>query len=220
MICAHPPITDCPVASQLAVLSNARLHHAVTSRSEVIDLAGDDTAALVLRAKTGDRAAFAALAQTHLRAAHSVALAILGRPSDAEDIAQDSFLRAFERLGTCREPERFAGWLLQIVRNQARNALASRKLRDVSEHESAQEPLVEHSLPDSSVHRMQLLRALDSLTVTRREVVLLHELDGWTHAEIAETLQISELMSRQHLFLARRELREQLDAKITEVEHG
>ena len=93
-------------------------------------LAKNVTATLVIRALRGDPDSFKKLVQAHLRAAYSVALAILGRPADAEDIAQDSFLIAFERLDTCREPERFAGWLLQIVRNQARNALVSRRLRD------------------------------------------------------------------------------------------
>ena len=75
-------------------------------------------------------------------------------------------------------------------------------------------------MPDSSTYRDQLLRALGKLTAVRREVVLLHDLEGWTHPEIAGALQISELMSRQHLFLARRELREQLGGGIFEVEHA
>jgi RNA polymerase sigma-70 factor (ECF subfamily) len=183
-------------------------------------LIGSDTALLVIRAQKGDRSAFATLTRTYLRAAYSVALSILGRPSDAEDIAQDALLLAFERLDSCREPERFAGWLLQIVRNQARNALTSRRLRDVPAEATSEEPSSELPLPDSSTYRSQLLGALSKLSSIRREVVLLHDLEGWTHAEIASVLQLSELMSRQHLFLARRELREQLDGKILEVEHA
>ena len=69
----------------------------------------------------------------HLRAAYAVALAVLQRPADAEDIAQDAFLVAIERLDECREPARFSGWLVQIVRNRALHALDKRKLRDASD---------------------------------------------------------------------------------------
>jgi RNA polymerase sigma-70 factor (ECF subfamily) len=183
-------------------------------------LAKNVTATLVIRARRGDQDAFTRLVQAHLRAGYSVALAILGRPADAEDIAQDSFLIAFERLDTCREPERFASWLLQIVRNQARNALASRRLRDVPAQESSEELSSTLPMPDSSTFRSQLLAALDVLSPVRREVLLLHDLEGWTHPEIADALELSELMSRQHLFLARRELRERLDYKVSEADHA
>lgn len=170
------------------------------------------TAELVLRARNGDRSAFTALVRAHLRAAYAVALSVLARPADAEDVAQDAFLIAFERLDTCREPDHFSGWFLQIVRNQARNWLAKRRLRDVPDRESAAEQSAEAMLPDT-VLRQRLLDELAQLSTAQREVVLLHDLDGWTHPEIAAALGFSEVMSRQHLFMARRELRAQLGAQ-------
>ncbi len=219
-IATRTAAADCPTNSVEHFVSNTSQPSVVRFRSKVVELIGSDTASLVIRAQRGDRDSFATLTRTYLRAAYSVALSILGRPSDAEDIAQDALLLAFERLDSCREPDRFAGWLLQIVRNQARNALASRRLRDVPAEATSEEPCGELPPPDSSTYRSQLLLALSKLTSIRQEVVLLHDLEGWTHAEIAGALQISELMSRQHLFLARRELREQLDGKILEVEHA
>jgi RNA polymerase sigma-70 factor, ECF subfamily len=183
-------------------------------------LAGNETASLVVRAQNGDREAFARLTRTYLRPAYSIALAILRRPSDAEDVAQDSLLLAFERLSTCREPERFSGWFLQIVRNQARNALVSRKRRDVPAEEPSEPVSCGLPTPEASSYRGRLLEALGTLTSIRREIVLLHDLEGWTHPEIADALQVSELMSRQHLFLARRQLRERLEDKPSEVEHA
>jgi RNA polymerase sigma-70 factor (ECF subfamily) len=174
----------------------------------------------VIRAQCGDPVAFKELVQAHLRSAYSVALAILGRPSDAEDVAQDAFLLAFERLDTCREPERFAGWLLQIVRNQARNALASRRLRDVPAQDQTEELSSNLPMTDATAFSSQLLAALNSLSAARREVVLLHDLEGWTHAEIADALEFSEQMSRQHLFQARRALRKQLDHEDLEAKHA
>ena len=184
-------------------------------------LADQATAALVARAQRGESAAFEALVRAYLRAAYSVALAVVGRPADAEDVAQDAFLLAFERIDSCREPARFAGWLLQIVRNRGRNWLDRRKWRDVpADPRVAERSVVASSSGDPSL-RERLLRALELLDSVQREVVLLHDLEGWTHPEIAAALGMSEVMSRQHLFQARRQLRAQLGARASAGEdHG
>lgn len=176
-------------------------------------LADHETAALVIRARDGDAQAFAQLTRAFLRAAYSVALAVVGRPADAEDVAQDAFLLAFERLESCREPERFAGWLLQIVRNQARNWLDRRRLRDVPANDCCVELELDAPQPDAGAFRGALLAALSQLGSIQREVMMLHDLEGWTHPEIAAALGMSETMSRQHLFQARRVLRSRLDGK-------
>jgi RNA polymerase sigma-70 factor (ECF subfamily) len=172
--------------------------------------AHDTTAALVVRAQRGEADAFEALARAYLRAAYSVALALVGRPADAEDVAQDAFVAAFERLDTCREPARFAGWLLQIVRNRARNWLDGRRLRDVTALGRAPEQGADDPSAAAVPVRPRLLEALRGLTHVQREVVLLHDLESWTHPEIAGALGISEVASRQHLFQAHRALRARL----------
>jgi len=184
-------------------------------------LADDATAALVARAQRGESAAFEALVRAYLRAAYSVALAVVGRSADAEDVAQDAFLIAFERIDSCREPAHFAGWLLQIVRNRGRNWLDRRRWRDVpADRCVAERAPVALSSDDASLHD-QLLKALERLGTVQREVVLLHDLEGWTHGEIAAALGMSEVMSRQHLFQARRQLRAQLGGQATGGEnHG
>lgn len=170
-------------------------------------LSENATAHLVTQAQAGEAHAFEALVRAYLRAAYSVALSVVGRPADAEDVAQNALLLAFERLDSCREPARFGGWLLQIVRNQARNWLTQRALRDVPAEIIQESPREAGIQPDSHGDRSPLLRALRTLTPVRQEVLLLHDLEGWTHAEIASCLEISEVMSRQHLFQARQELR-------------
>lgn len=173
-------------------------------------LAEEETAALVVRARRGDRSAFDALVRGYLRPSYSIALGIVRRPADAEDVAQDALLLAFEHLDTCRDPARFAAWLFQIVRNQSRNWLDRRRLRDVPARDSSPEG-VQHENA-STGDRQALLRALDRLGEVQREVVLLHDLEGWTHREIAAAVGISEIMSRQHLFQAHVLLREELSA--------
>lgn len=148
----------------------------------------------------------------HLRAAVAVALAVTGDAAEAEDVAQDAFVMAFERLESCREPERFAGWLMQIVRHRALNTqLRRRRHVSATEHLTPAEP-PQVAPPDAAGVgvRQRLQQGLDSLSPKQREVVLLHDLEGWTHREIADALDISEVMSRQHLFTARRALRARL----------
>jgi RNA polymerase sigma-70 factor (ECF subfamily) len=181
-------------------------------------VAASSVAELVTRAKRGDASAFDQLVRRHLRAAYAVALAVLGRPHDADDVAQDAFVAALERIDDCREPARFSGWLIKIVRNRALHALEKRKLRDVGgdvEHRGTSEMTGDVTL------RAHLLTALATLTPVQREIVLLHDLDGWSHAELAEALGLSEVNCRQHLFTARRALRAELSALAPEeVRHG
>jgi RNA polymerase sigma-70 factor (ECF subfamily) len=170
----------------------------------------DTTPALVVRAQRGEPAAFEALVRQHLRPAYAVALAIVARPSDAEDVAQEALIIACERIETCREPNKFRGWMFQIVRNHSKNWLARRRLRDVASNPDAHEAVQGGPAPDAGALRSHLLAALEELGPAEREVVLLHDLDGWTHPEIADALGISVVMSRQHLFQARRKLRSEL----------
>ena len=167
-------------------------------------------AELVKRARRGDQAAFDELVRRHLRAAYAVALAVLARPVDADDVAQDAFIAALERLEDCRDPARFSGWLLRIVRNRALHALDKRKLRDsAGDVDDAGAP----ALHGDVVLRRRLLAALATLTEVQREIVLLHDLDGWTHAELAELLELTETNCRQHLFTARKALRAALETQ-------
>ena len=164
---------------------------------------------LVRAARRGDAAATEELIRRHLRAAYAVALAVLNRPADAEDIAQDAFLVAIERLDECRDPARFSGWLVQIVRHRALHAVDKRRLRDPVDEAGE---IVAHVPASDVVLRGHLLAALATLTPVQREVVLLHDLDGWTHAEIADALGLTENNCRQHLFTARKALRARLEA--------
>jgi len=170
--------------------------------------APDSIGRLVARARDGDEQAFTELVRLHFRAAYSVALAVLGSPADAEDVAQEAFIVAYEKLDTCREPERFSGWVVQIARNRALNALSSRKVAASAAVELGHDSEPSASMADPVAWtRERLIEVLSKVTPAQREVVLLHDLEGWTHPEIAQSLGISEVMSRQHLFVARKTLR-------------
>jgi RNA polymerase sigma-70 factor (ECF subfamily) len=185
-------------------------------------MAEPTVAELVVRAKRGDAGAFDQLVRRHLRAAYAIALAVLGRPADAEDVAQDAFVAALERIDDCREPARFSGWLVRIVRNRALHALEKRSLRDVPASDRAvHEPSTGSAWATDIAVRAPLLAALATLPSVQREIVLLHDLDGWSHAELAEALGLTEVNCRQHLFSARRALRAELSALAPEeIRHG
>jgi RNA polymerase sigma-70 factor (ECF subfamily) len=164
---------------------------------------------LVARARRGDFGAREALVRRFLRPAYAVALSLTRNVADAEDVAQESLVTAMVRLDQCRDPKRFAGWLFQGVRNRALNQVEQRRVRREILEEVPRGEWVEASVPPVLLRR-RLTRALEQLTQAQREVVLLHDLESWTHAEIASALEISEVMSRQHLFVARRAMRESL----------
>lgn len=172
-------------------------------------MTGENDAQLVARVRRGDRAAAGTLAERYLRACRAVALAVTGDPADADDVCQDAFVAAIERIDGCREPHRFGAWLLQIVRNRARDHLRSRARSVLSidgmEIESARaSPAAEAESGDATG---RLLAAIRTLPEERREVLLLHDLEGWTHREIAERLGLPAGTVRSHLHHARRHVR-------------
>jgi RNA polymerase sigma-70 factor (ECF subfamily) len=166
-------------------------------------------AELVIRARRGDAPAREALVRRYLRPAYAVALSVVRNVADAEDLAQDALVAALGRLDQCRDPARFAGWLFQGVRNRALNQIAQRRVRGAHQDGVPRGEPVEPSVAPALLRRT-LLAALERLGPVQREVVLLHDLEAWTHAEIGSALGISEVMSRQHLFVARKAMREWL----------
>lgn len=180
-------------------------------------LESETDAALVDRARRGDAAAFEQLVRRHLRVAHAVALRQTGNPSDAEDVVQDAFVRALERLDDCRDPARFRAWLLTIVRNRAHNVRARETLREAAPlHAMTHLATGQDSgrRVEEREFREELEAALAGLTELQRNVFVLYDMEGLDHGEVAERLDISRSSSRFNLHVARRALRETLDATL------
>jgi len=175
---------------------------------------------LVLRARAGDAEAFDVLVRRHMRTAYAVALSVVMEPTDAEDVVQDSFISALERLDSC-QPDRFAAWLMRIVRNRAISLQRRRRVRRSEPLEwadgvkSAEDPGTDL---DRARLREQLLEAMAPLPERQREVLLLHDLEGWRHREIGEALGMKEGTVRYTLFRARRAVRERLGYEETRKE--
>lgn len=178
-----------------------------------------DIGRLVRQARAGDTSSFEELVRRHLKAAYAVALAVTNDADDAEDVAQDSFVVALQRLDDCADPDRFSAWLLKIVRNRALNLKRSQTRRAAVGLEevsvaSNSDPVRE---AERVILRERLLIEMKALTELQRQVLMLHDLEGYRHREVAEALGISEVSSRVHLFAARRALRARLNGRYNDA---
>lgn len=195
-------------------IAHAKVHDSTGSGSQVSSTSehAASDAELVVRARIGDSRAFSELVRRYRRAAYLVAWGITGSHEDAEDAAQEAFVVSMERLDECREPDRFAGWFMMIVRNRAKNLLRREKVRE-SEAVTQWLPSGDPG-PDRVTERVllreRLSEALRALPPVQREVVLLHDLEGWKHREIAERLGMPSGTVRSHLHFARKTLRDRL----------
>lgn len=170
-----------------------------------------DEALLVERVQRGEREAFAALVDRYWDQAYAIVYGFLQQPEDSEDLVQDAFIRALERVDSLGRGSPFGPWFYRLLVNAALNRrkyLARRRTDSV--------PATARSLdsPSGDAERAELRRhlwaALKSLPEDLETVVVLHDLEGFKHGEIARVLGIPEGTSRSHLSKARRLLREQL----------
>jgi RNA polymerase sigma-70 factor (ECF subfamily) len=166
----------------------------------------------VRRTLAGDRAAFGALVERYAAQARRVARAVLRDADDADDAAQDAFLSALVKLDRYDTRRPFGPWLMRIVANAATDR---RRRRAVRRTEPLEAGLVGGGRrPDAEAERRllgeRLLAALAELPERRRLAVVLFDVEGYPHAEIAGILGIPEGTVRSEVFHARRRLRELL----------
>jgi len=179
--------------------------------------------ALVERAKGGDMLAFQALFQKYNRRVYAVALGVVKRPEDANDIVQDAFIKVHKHLGSFQGASSFYTWLYRIVMNLGIDHV--RKKRKIVEwgddvpieHAAGDRtlvPTVEGSNPGRSAVRRELsdkiAQALDTLPEYHRAVILLREVEGMSYEEIAEVLNVPKGTIMSRLFHARRKMQDQL----------
>jgi RNA polymerase sigma-70 factor, ECF subfamily len=176
------------------------------------DVESAQDALLVERVLRGDAEAYGELVARHMRRAFSIAWRILEHREDAEDVVQDSFIRALERISTLDSSRPFRPWFYRIVVNQALNFRRSRSVRATDalpEQLAAADGSPERAAEDA-VLRQELRSALAALPERQRTIVQLAELEGLNSSEIAEILEVSAGTVRWHLHEARRTLREVL----------
>jgi RNA polymerase sigma-70 factor (ECF subfamily) len=181
------------------------------------------------RARRGDLAAFEDLVRSFQADVFGLALALTRDRPMAEDVTQETFLRAFRFLGGFRDGRRFAPWLLRICRNCAYDALR-RRPPVVALPEDGVGGLVDAQVLRAggsagggiadAVARAELAAALHALTPDHRDTFLLVEVFGLTYAEAAEVLGIRVGTAKSRVFRARQALVAALDVSADETGHA
>jgi RNA polymerase sigma-70 factor (ECF subfamily) len=170
----------------------------------------EDDPTLVLRCREGDRDAFEQLVVRYQKPVFNVALRILRNRQDALDVAQTSFLKAFEHLADYDPGFRFYSWLYRIAINESLNALALRKPRGELDANVADEG----PGPDRAAEGDQALRALEDalmqLSPELRAVTVLRHITQLSYEDIAEALGVPEKTVKSRLHSARERLRDHL----------
>ena len=161
---------------------------------------------LVIAAQRGEREAFSELVRTHERRAYAVARAIVVNHEDAEDAVQEAFLHAYRALHRFLPDQAFGAWLHRIVANAALDITRRRKVRDADElPETIASPFRDPA--EANELRQRLQDALEKLPARQRAVIVMHDVEGFKHAEIGTMLGIPEGTARSDLHYARSYLR-------------
>lgn len=168
---------------------------------------------LVNECRTGSRKAQFELYKLYASAMYNVALRIVNDDAEAEDVLQEAFLDAFNRIKDFRQETTFGLWLKQIVINRAINYLRKRKLDLISldEVEVADDPNYDES---ETVLKVEAIKAaMNELPDGYRVVLTLYLFEGYDHEEIAHILKITENTSRSQYMRAKRKLNSLLETK-------
>ena len=200
------------MSSETAILE---LGHHASSQSDEADRViseGDDTD-LMRRAQQGDTAAFEALLRLHERTVFGTAWRLLGTVEDAQDAAQEVFLRLYRYLGSVDPRRPLRPWLYRVTVNVCRDLGRKRQLREALPlHDATQltasdtdsDPTARTALGEE---RHIVKKGLEVLTPKERAALVLRDLEGLSTGEVAKALQSSETTVRSHICRARLKLK-------------
>ena len=168
----------------------------------------------------GDETALAPLVEKYKRMVHRLAMQITKNHEDANDVMQETFIKVYQSIHTFRHEAAFETWVYRIAVNEALNFVKRRERRRESplatmeesnfhpdvrqKYEMANDPQIQ---AEQAELQHWVTKAVNSLSPKHRIVVILHELEGLTHAEIASILNCSEGTVRSRLHYARKQLR-------------
>jgi RNA polymerase sigma-70 factor (ECF subfamily) len=176
-------------------------------------------AGLASEFQQGRPEAFDALVTEMRDRIYSLTLRALRDPGAAEDLAQETFVKAYRKLGTLKDPSSCERWLYQIavnlVRDHGRRRQLERRTLQALSHGVQEEFPPQTGEPDAgSSLRRTILGAVDGLPEHHREVFVMREIQGLSHAEIASALDIPEGTVWSRLSFARRALQQKLRKEV------
>lgn len=185
----------------------------------------NDDSGLVRAAQAGDQAAFAEIVRQHQRSIYRIAYGLTRNAADADDLAQETFVRAYQALGRFRVGEPLHPWLARIAVNLAYSLHRHRRRRP----ETSLEPLVEAGKQwgvdddpaDHAAHaerQAHLREAFEELTPEHQAILVLRVVEGLAYDEIAQTLNVPAGTVMSRLSRARAELKARLKRRTGSVE--
>jgi len=163
-----------------------------------------DERALIDRCQTGDHEAFRVIVQSHMRQVYDLAFSFVQSHDDADDVAQEAFVKAYRSISSFRGDADFSTWLYRIVTNVALDRLRQRQ-RIAQRRVPLSDPLVARmsSTSDevmSADLQLHIERALHALPTLQRAVVILRHMDGLSTKQVSGILQCSEGTVKTHLY--------------------
>ncbi len=188
-------------------LGNRTIERAVSGSTDVAEFSENE---LVRQAASGDSEAFERLYETHIGRVYALSLRMLSDPARAEEATQDVFVRAWEKLDTFQFRSAFGTWLHRLGVNVILGNLKSDKRRDDKIGTTDLDAFigeVGEAMPET---KMDLERAIAGLPPRAKEVLVLHDIQGFRYREIAELLGTAEGTVKSQLNRARRLVREVL----------
>ncbi|HOC10396.1 MULTISPECIES: sigma-70 family RNA polymerase sigma factor [Thermomonas] len=173
----------------------------------------DEDAVLVRRAASADVAAFEQLYRRHHRRVYAVIVRLVGQAgARAEDLTQEAFVRAWQALPAFRFESTVATWLHRLAVTTALMELRARRSRPWQDDDTELEQVAATDMVGRAMLGRDLEQAVASLPPRARAVLVLHDVEGWTHEEIATELGMAVGSSKAQLHRARGLLRERLGA--------
>ncbi len=179
----------------------------------------NDDAQLIQRVLDGDDTAFSVLVKKHQKSVHALAWRKTGDFHVAEEITQDTFLKAYQNLSTLKEPQKFAGWLYVIAANyckmwKRKKRLLTQSLEDTSSAELENATysgyvIAENERTTAEAQREVVKKLLATLQESDRIVITLYYLGGMTYEEISEFLGVSVSAIKNRLYRARQRLKKE-----------
>jgi RNA polymerase sigma-70 factor, ECF subfamily len=175
---------------------------------------GPGDRAVVRRVLDGDVEAFRILVERYRAAFGRYAVAFVGDPDAAADAMQEAFIRAFDALATCRDPDRFGAWFFRILQNQCRTVRG--RARETEDLDAVQLASTERA--DGATDRAELAALLDaalgSLTAEQREAFVMKHVEGRSYEEMAGLLGVGAEALKMRVHRARDALKELLGGRL------
>jgi len=169
---------------------------------------------LITEVRRGSHDAFRVLVQTHMKQAYDIAFSVLGDHDDADDVAQEAFVKVHRSFAKFRGDSEFSTWLYRIVSNCALNRLKHRKRKlrrevelAIADNEIASINAGIRNTEDTTVH---IERVLHELPTLQRAVVMLRHVNGLSTKQVSKILDCSEGTVKTHLHRGLKQMREKL----------